>query len=112
MSYTLVPILTEPLRPPRKSDYFKPGTTLTEPEQRYCRCVIHVEKSDSAKNPIAICRASTHAYSRNCGENYNFSAFPDTELKAYAQVHKISIPEPYNRDQLLRNIAIWKQTES
>jgi hypothetical protein len=104
--------------------YFKPGTTLTEHEQSYCRCVLHVAAEQPGKcdferawfqhmdgktcaNPYAVCAHSTHTSTRHCSENYNFENIPDDELEAYANLHKINV-SPYNRALVLQKISALK----
>ena len=109
-----------------KSHWIIPGTTLDEREQKYCRCLLHVgskqpgrcnlekawfEEYDSGRrcaNPWAICAKSVGTTTRQCGDNYNYDAIPDSELIAFANLHNILEPEPYNRIELLRRIKEWK----
>ena len=117
-----------------KANYFIPGTTLTEQQQKWCRCVLKVadkqkgacnteqawfqtRENKTCYNPFAVCSASVGTSTRECGDNLNFEALSDDYLLAYAQLHQntkhiIRIPEPYDRSQMLRNIAEWKFHES
>lgn len=112
-----------------KSEYFKDGSGLDERQQKYCRCVLHAaakqpdwcleekswrDKRDGATcyNPYAVCAKSTGASSRSCGANYDYQNLPDDELIAYAQLSKVNIPMPYNRQQMINNIMVWKAGKS
>lgn len=95
---------------PREA-YFKPGTTLSSEEQAFCRCVAHVEAKGSARNPYAVCAKSVGTTSRRCGQEYEFSNFPDDELIGYAEHHKIPVPNPYQRKMMLENITAWAWQE-
>lgn len=121
--------------PASKSDFFLPGTTLTDQQQKWCRCVLKVadkqkgacnieqawfQQRDGQQcyNPYAICSKTVGTSVRTCGSNYNFEALSDDHLLAYAQLHQksksgnnIAIPSPYNRSQMLKNIRDWKQRE-
>jgi hypothetical protein len=109
-------------------EYFKDPSRLSEQDKKYCRCVLHVAGKQipeclrdrawyqtiggkTCANPYPICAKSTRHSSRECGENYNFEAIPDNELVGYASYHKIHVPQPYNREQMIRNIYAWKETE-
>lgn len=87
----------------------------------YCRCVLHVGARNTAEcngdrawfqvrggkrcyNPFAVCTASVGTQSE-CTNYYDFDAFPDDELIAYALVRKIQVPVPYERGILMNNIA-------
>lgn len=129
------PIISPPISPKFKSkrrkestagiQYFKVGTTLTDQEQKYCRCIVHVaaeqpgacnlekawfEERDNriCYNPYAVCAHTVGTTTRNCSENYKFDNFPDDELVAYANLHKIKSPEPYDRNIMLEKIYSWK----
>jgi hypothetical protein len=108
--------------------YFKDNTELSDEEQKYCRCVLHVaseqpgacnmekawfEKKDNrvCYNPYAVCASRVGTTTRNCSQSYEFGNLNDDELIAYANLHKIQATEPYNRSMLLDKIASWKQTE-
>lgn len=41
---------------------------LTEQEEKYCRCVLHVKEKGSAVNPWAVCAKSTGASVHRCSE--------------------------------------------
>lgn len=117
----------------KEENFFLPGTSLTEQQQKWCRCVLKVadkqkgacnieqawfQQRDGKQcyNIYAVCSKSVGTSVRNCGDNYNFEALSDDHLLAYAQLHqkkenKIVIPVPYNRNQMLQNIREWKQRE-
>ncbi len=112
-----------------KSEYFKGGTDLGERQQKYCRCVLHAaakqpdwcledkawreqREGSTCYNPYAVCAKSTGASSRSCGVNYDYQNLPDDELIAYAQLSKVNIPMPYNRQQIINNIMAWKAGKS
>lgn len=107
------------------SGVFKDNNTLTEKEQKYCSCVLKVgvknpstcnksnwnTRSSGCYNPYAVCTKSVGTTSRKCGENYNFEKLPDDGISWYASTKNISIPVPYNREDLLHRIQEWKSGE-
>lgn len=109
-----------------KAKYFIEGTNLSEREQAYCRCVLHVGEKNPGKcneeklwfheidnkicySPYSICAKSTRTTSRKCGENYEYQNLSDDELVTYAELSRIVVPKPYNRNQMLNNIYQWKK---
>lgn len=111
-----------------KSGYFKDLTDLTDGDQKYCRCVLHVLAKQNkgclenkawfkdidgkrCYNPYAVCAKSTRHSSRQCGVNYNWEGIPDNELEGYANINHIPVPTPYNRTQMINNILAWKKSK-
>ena len=108
-----------------KSGYFKSNSTLSDREEKFCRCALHVlaknqgycnkpgkwGRGTDCYNPYAVCAKSTRTSSRHCGDSYDFSGVPDNELRAYAQSHSIAIPTPYDRNGMLANLRSWKTAE-
>lgn len=109
-------------------DWLRNDTGLSEQDDKYCRCVVQVagrqsmtcntekawfEQRDgqTCYNPYSVCHNSISGESGrpNCGENYVFERLPDRELLGYASLNNITIPNPYNREQLIKNIHQWKQ---
>jgi hypothetical protein len=105
--------------------YFKTGNDLTEEQQKYCKCVLHVASEQPGKcnlekawfeerdhricyNPYAVCAHTTGTTYRWCAENLNFDNIPDDELEAWLNLHKIESSQPYNRTIALEKIAKWK----
>lgn len=88
----------------KEKNYFKVPSGLTEPHERYCRCIAHVASQqpewclkerawfktrDGKKcyNPYAICSKSTKRQGfAECSVNFDFTQFPDSELIAYANL--------------------------
>jgi phosphatidylethanolamine-binding protein (PEBP) family uncharacterized protein len=115
-----------------KNNIFKTDTTLPIEKQKFCSCVLKVadkqrgacnlekawfESRDGHKcyNPYSVCASSVGTTSRDCGKEYDFNNFSDNYLITYAQLHQsnkpeqtIIIPNPYNREQMLKNIQLWK----
>lgn len=107
------------------TEYFKPGVPLNDLEKKYCRCTAHVRakqpdwclqehawkqkrNGQTCYNPYPVCKASTGFRSNvECSDNFNFSDFQDSELRAYALERKIPIPQPYNRQQLISHITTY-----
>lgn len=105
---------------------FKEGSDLTEKERKYCSCVLKVAAKQPGEcyepekwqrkvggvkcyNPYPICTKSVGRKGRvNCGSNYDFEAMDDTYLKAYADLNKIEIPSPYNREATQAAIIRYK----
>lgn len=133
VSISHTPSLVPSPRKAETTNYFKPDTNLTEKQQKWCRCVLKVadkqrggcnierawfETRDgkTCYNPYAVCSASVGTSTRECGKNYDFDSFSDNHLLAYAELHQkdkdgiiIEIPDPYNREVMLRNIKRWKE---
>lgn len=122
---TETPTSETPRGPAGKEGWFFPDADLTDQEKKYCRCTIEVAGKQPAVcnserawfqsregkkcyNPYAVCAKSTRTTSRNCGSNFDFSNLPDNELIGYASLNRVDIPRPYNRQQLLSNIELWK----
>lgn len=111
--------------------YFKPGSDLTPGQEKYCACTLHVAAKQSEKcletkswrqtidgetctNPYAVCAKSTGTSvgrSGKCGKSFNYENLPDLELRAYAYLHNIKIPRPFNRQTVLNSIYEWKSKE-
>lgn len=108
--------------------YFKPNVPLNDLQKKYCRCTAHVRagqpkwclqehawyqqrNNETCYNPYAVCKDST-GYTENveCSQYFNFEAFPDGELEAYARERLIPVPQPYNREQLIRRLEDYAQT--
>lgn len=110
--------------------YFKQGAPLTENDMKYCRCILKsaanqptaclterawFETIEGRKcyNPYAVCHASVtgEAGKIDCGLYIDFKNTDDEYIEAYANLNQITIPVPYNREQMLNNINIWKQSK-
>jgi len=100
---------------PEEGIPFRADTSLTERQQKYCRCVLKVaekqargcdpaKRSQGCYNSYAVCGASTHGSVRHCSSEYDFDNFSDRWLLAYARLHSVTVPDPYDRDVLLRTI--------
>jgi len=88
----------------KEKNYFKVSSGLTEPHERYCRCIAHVAAQQpdwclkerawfqtragkKCYNPYPICTKSTKRQGfPECSANFDFTAFPDNELIAYANL--------------------------
>ena len=98
---------------------------ISEREQKFCRCVLHVAGKQSEKclrekrwgetidgkvcyNPYPVCAKSTRTSSRVCGEHYEWQNIPDNELVSYARIKNLNEPTPYNRKSMLQNVYNWK----
>jgi hypothetical protein len=108
-------------------DYFKPGVPLNDLQKKYCRCTAHVRAgqpkwclqehawfqrrdNQTCYNPYPVCKDST-GFRENveCSQYFNFPAFPDRELIAYALERLIPIPQPYNRETLIQRLEDYAQ---
>lgn len=103
------------------SGYFVLGTRLNDRQQAYCRCLLHVREKQpdecigkpsyaktntgkSCYSPYAVCTASVRVQAQ-CATEYNYAAFTDSELRAFAHNHsRIPVPNPFDRQQMLANI--------
>ncbi len=117
-----------PIVSPGRAAMFIPNTTLTERQQAYCSCVLKVaakqpggcnmEKAwfekrngETCYNPYAVCAASVKTSTKECGDNYNYENLSDDHLIAFANLHQIREPAPYNRQAMLQKIYDWKSLE-
>ena len=103
---------------------FKADSPLSEPEKRYCSCLLKsaarqpedciIEKAWFEKrsgkrcsNPYAICAKSVGAHVRKCSSNYNFSGMTDDLLRAWILLHGKSISKNSSRNSMLDAIDGW-----
>ena len=82
-------------------DFFISDSNLDETQKKFCSCIIKVEAKGGVRSPYAICAHSVGTTTRDCSKNYNFRRMPDYLIQAYASLHHIDLPEPYNRQQAL-----------
>jgi hypothetical protein len=110
-----------------------PGSQLSEQDAKRCRCILQVGakqpewclankawyqkrtnaltgQTETCYNPYAVCAANLGQQPFTCTENYDFESLTDSELIAFAYLHSnegfpIIVPRPYNRLQMLQNIA-------
>lgn len=102
-----------------KSDYFVKGHPLSERQQAFCRCVNHVGYSSidrpgyNKNSPYAICNKTTHGGGGRvpCDKYYNYEKLSDSDLQGFAFDHDISIPKPYNRQEMMTRIKKWKKSK-
>jgi len=111
-----------------KASWLKSETGLSEPKQKFCRCVLDVASKQPEScnrerawyqvregrmcyNPYSVCAKSVGTTSRKCGESYDFENIPDDQLVAYASLNRIEVPRPYDRTKMLENIYRWKLEE-
>jgi hypothetical protein len=98
---------------------------LDEGYSKYCDCVIEVAAKQPAScnserawyqtrenrrcySPHAVCHSTVKNSKGHgtpaCTESYVFENIPDDKLVGYSSLHRIDIPQPYNREQMLQNI--------
>jgi cobalamin biosynthesis protein CobT len=94
-----------------KKNYFKKGSDLNGDEEKFCRCILHVEEKGGAYNPYAVCAKSVGTTSRKCGENYNYRSIPLDELRAYLKSKGIRVSKNATRSEMLEKIKKWKAKE-
>lgn len=114
-----------PMAEPKKA-WIQEGSPMTDQQQSFCRCVLDVAGKQPVQcnieeawfqkrggktcyNPYAVCSKSVGTTSRECGMWYNFDVIPNDELMGYASLNRIPIPIPFDREQMLKNIATWKE---
>lgn len=83
------------------SSLIKPNSTLSDEEKRYCECLILTQ---TPGNPFINCYKQIGTTSGRCDTEYNYPAFKKPQLLRVAEQRYISIPEPYDREQMLQNI--------
>lgn len=110
---------------PKSQSFFKEDTTLSETEQKYCRCIPKVAAKQDPEclghgapqgggcyNPYAVCKHSTGQKANvSCGAHYDYNKMPDKYLIAYARMKSLTIPEPYDRAQVVQEIMAYKAGE-
>ena len=99
----------------KPSNYFLKGNNLKFPEQKYCRCILHVLKKNHLKcnkqrqfnkktrptdkpclNPYAICASSVKdgaRGSRTCFYDFTSKDIPDEEVVHFAYLNYKSISD-------------------
>lgn len=99
----------------------KGNSSLNPGEENFCSCVIKVAGKEPGQcsfekawfeerdgrtcyNPYAVCANSTGHSSRRCNENYNYDAFTDDQLTAFANLNQITYATPLDKSALLRTI--------
>jgi len=83
------------------SSLIKPNSTLTTDEKRYCECLLLTRVPG---NPFTNCYKDIGTTSTRCDTEYNYTAFTKAQLLKVAEQRYITIPEPYTREQMLKNI--------
>ena len=99
--------LNDQLKEIRPHDFMKHGE-LTEKEESYCRCVLHVKVGGRARNPYAVCTKSVGTNVRTCGDHYDYDAMPLSELLAYADLKNLKVPDRSARESVIDTIFDWK----
>ena len=101
------PMVT-PKLPKVSSDTISYKQGITHDERKYCDCLLKVQhKQGSTVNPYAIC---SHVGDRDhCGSKYDYLKTSDEFLTAFAELHELPIPQPYDRATLLNTIDLWKR---
>lgn len=86
---------------------------LSDIEERYCRCLVHVATEGGTTNPYAVCTSSVynkHSPSKHrsrippCSENYNFSKMKRSDLEGYVKLHKVKVPKGLTDKQLAQHL--------
>lgn len=113
-----------------KDKYFVPGADLNASSRKYCRCLVHVAEKqphwclksqgwfktkggEKCANPYAICSKSVHRKgSVECSSNFNYDNFTDSELRAYMDLKKISIPGRFSRSKALNYLDSYFEAKS
>jgi|SRR5579871_3935603 len=95
-----------PLSIPSEGINYKPG--ISYDERKYCNCLLKVQnKQGDSVNPYAIC---AHVGDRTqCGAAYDYVKTSDDYLTAFAELHQLPIPMPYNRRTMLDTLDLWKR---
>lgn len=111
----------------KRDAYFQSLAALTDAEQRYCRCVLHVaaknsracnrglrEKAGSGAcyNPYAVCSKRIPVGRVYCGAQYEWSRIPTEELVAYSDLNKLEVGTKPSRKGLIAAIRNMKAQES
>jgi len=108
----------------RYSERFIENPNISIDEQKWCQCYIKKATTNpswcnrekawfqrrgkgsltetTCYNPYSVCARSVGTTSQYCDENFNFEAFTDDELRAYAELHNLPIPR--DRQELLNTI--------
>lgn len=107
-------------------DWYLPNN-LTEQQLKYCDCVLEVagkqtetcikeqaygEKVEGhvCANPYPVCAKSVGT-SSHCTQYYDFDKIPDIQLRGYARLKNIPIPDTYDRTVLIANIKNWEKAK-
>lgn len=79
---------------------------------KYCRCILKVHAKNMERdyhgNAYAICTKSTREHQKTCGDTYDLETMPLKYLLAYADLSKLNLSDPTNRDSVIKDIKRWK----
>lgn len=105
--------------PRNKINMIKKGSSLTDKEQRYCRCVLHVAEKQSEDclrgkkwltkngkcyNPYAVCSKSVGTSVKGCGLWYDYENLTKSELLGYAYLEDMKVSRSDTRRQIIKVI--------
>jgi hypothetical protein len=93
-----------------RHDFMKVGTSLTDGENKYCRCLLEVESKGKARSSYGICTKSTGNQVHSCSAYYDWPAMDLSMLLAYLSLHKVDTSNISSREQALKEIAEWKKS--
>ncbi len=85
-------------------------SSLSEGEQRYCRCILKVAQKQPDEclrnkswgrgtgcyNPYAVCTKSVGHQARHC--YYDYSLLSDSLIRVWFSIHDKVAPSPWDRD--------------
>src|SRR3990167_1265801 len=120
-----------PSRHTGHSDYFVDGAPLNDKQKSYCACNLHVLSQQSSEclkeqswgeklggttcaSPYKVCASSvgTTMGQASCSKWFDWDNIPEDEIRAYAELNNIPIPDPYNYNSMISNIKAWKASHS
>lgn len=102
--------------------YMLPGAPISQKDALACRAVLHTASKQPewclrenawgqkrngvlCQNPFELVKnAQGQDVPKNCSAHFQFNTIPDGELRAYAALHNLHIPQPYDRAQQLEII--------
>lgn len=91
--------------------------SLPERKIKYCTCLLDTLEANSdecnatrtswgkagCKNPYEHC-ARQELTATDCTPHYKFSTFSDKQLKGYAHIEEVKVPEPYDKEKLIKKL--------
>ncbi len=104
-----------------RAKYFLKSSTLSDRQQRYCRCLMHVSSKNSSACyntpsklgtgrcylPYSVCAKSTGTKS-HCLPSYNFKCIPTNELYSYSLFRNVPVSDKSSRNEIIDSLEKFR----
>lgn len=108
-SFTVYADISRPLSPRTtrsgEFNYMKVG--LTEKQEKYCRCALHV-MINQGEAAYPICASKIKTTCNYCGDFYYYPKVPKDELLAYATSKGLNVSNKSSKEEIISAIRQWK----